>query len=113
MGQSIFEFDVPLLEAEFARHGLPNELPPMLDSVVMATALLGPPELRWSSSALIERFQVDVEGLRRHDALDDVKILGRILLPMLEQFRDEEGDVLLVPADRPLPVRRHPPIKSE
>ena len=64
MGQSVFEFDVPLLEAELARHGLPTELPPMLDTVVLATHLLGEPERRWSTSALLQRFEVSIEGLR-------------------------------------------------
>ena len=113
VGQSVFEFDVPLLEAEFARHGMPAELPPILDSVVMATALLGEAEGRWSTSALIDRFAVDVSGLRRHDALDDVKILGRILIPILAAFADDRGDRLYVPADEPLRVRRHPPVKND
>ena len=34
IGQSVFEFDVPLLEAEFARHGMPPGLPPILDSAL-------------------------------------------------------------------------------
>ncbi len=113
IGQSVFEFDVPLLDSEFARHGMPAELPPILDSVVMATALLGEPEGRWSTSALLERFAVDIEGLRRHDALDDVKILGRILIPMLQLIQREHGDRLVVPRERPLRVRRHAPVRSE
>lgn len=113
VGQSVFEFDVPLLEAEFSRHGMPVELPPVLDSVVIATALLGPSVERWSTSKLLHHFRVDTTGLRRHDALDDVKILGRILLPMLELIRNEHGDRLEIPADRPLQVRRHPPIKRD
>lgn len=112
MGQSVFEFDVPLLEAEFVRHAMPPELPAILDSVVMATYLLGPPQNRWSTSALIDTFAVDTSGLRRHDALDDVKILGRILLPMLERIRIEHDDALRITPARPLAIRRHPPIRS-
>ena len=112
VGQSVFEFDVPLLQAEFARHGMSDELPPILDSVVIATALLGPPEGRWSTSALIDRFAVNIEGLRRHDALDDVKILGRILIPMLELLKNKCGDHLHIPAGSPIQIRRHPPIRS-
>jgi DNA polymerase III epsilon subunit-like protein len=112
IGQSVYEFDVPLLEAELARHGCPPALPPILDSVVLATFLLGVPAHRWSTRALIERFGVDIDGLRRHDALDDVKILGRILLPMIEMVRREHGDVVAIPADRPLAIRRHPPITT-
>jgi DNA polymerase III epsilon subunit-like protein len=113
IGQSVFEFDVPLLETEFARHRMSLALPPILDSVVMATALLGEPEHRWSTSALIQKFQVDTEGLRRHDALDDVKILARILIPMLKRFRRCRDDRLHIPAERPLRVKRHPPIRSD
>jgi DNA polymerase III alpha subunit (gram-positive type) len=114
IGQSVFEFDVPLLFAEFARHGLPAELPAVLDSVVIATHLLGapPPGERWSTSKLLARFQVDTTGLRRHDALHDVKILARILAPMLRQLRAERGDCLEIPADKPLAIRRHPPVRS-
>jgi DNA polymerase-3 subunit epsilon len=114
IGQSVFEFDVPLLFAEFARHGLPAELPPVLDSVVIATHLLGEPPAgeRWSTSRLLARFAVDTTGLRRHDALHDVKILGRILAPMMRQLREERGDRLDIPAGQPLPIRRHPPVRS-
>jgi len=112
VGQSVFEFDVPLLAAEFTRHGLPQELPPVMDSVVLATALLGEPEGRWSTSALIDHFEVDIGGLRRHDALDDVKILGRIMIPMLEEFRKKRGDHLRIPTENPVRIRRHPPIKK-
>lgn len=113
IGQSVFEFDVPLLEAELARHGLPSLLPPMLDTVVIATALLGEPERRWSTTALVQRFGVVTEGLRRHDALDDVKIVARMFLPMVELIRTERGDRLVIPPDRPLGVRRHPPLEAE
>ncbi len=112
IGQSVFEFDVPLLEAELARHGLPTTLPATLDSVVLATALLGEPEGRWSTSALIQRFKVNIEGLRRHDALDDVKILARILLPMMQIIREDHDDRVFLPPDRPLSIKRHPPVKT-
>jgi len=114
IGQSVFEFDVPLLFAELARHRLPAELPPVLDSVVLATHLLGPPPAgeRWSTSKLLARFQVDTTGLRRHDALHDVKILARILVPMLRELREERGDCLDIPAGKPLAIRRHAPVRS-
>jgi len=112
IGQSVFEFDVPLLEAELARHAMAPDLPAILDSVVMATHLLGEPVNRWSTSALIDAFEVDTSGLRRHDALDDVKILGRILLPILQRLERAHDDALRIPLDHPLQVRRHPPIKS-
>ena len=83
-----------------------------MDSVVLATALLGEPEGRWSTSALIDHFEVDIGGLRRHDALDDVKILGRIMIPMLEEFRKKRGDHLRIPTENPVRIRRHPPIKK-
>ena len=110
IGQSVFEFDVPLLLAEFERRGMPAELPGILDSVVLATHLLGAPERgeRWSTSRLVKHFGADVSGLRRHDALDDVKILGRILEPMVERIRDVHFDRLDI--RDPLPVRRHPPV---
>ena len=112
LGQSVFEFDVPLLEAEFARHRMASSCPPTLDSVVLATWLLGPPEERWSTSKLLARFSVDTVGLRRHDALDDVKILGRLLQPMLRLAGEERGDRLDIPADPPLLIKRHPPLRT-
>jgi DNA polymerase III alpha subunit (gram-positive type) len=113
IGQSVFEFDVPLLETEFERHRMSTSLPPILDSVVMATALLGEPENRWSTSALVQKFEVNTDGLRRHDALDDVKILARILIPMLKRFKRCREDRLRIRAEEPLRVKRHPPIRSE
>jgi len=112
IGQSVFEFDVPLLEAEQTRHAMSPGLPPILDSVVMATALLGEPQARWSTSALLQHFGASTEGLRRHDALDDVKILGRILIPMLELLQTQHSDRLHIPSGAPLAVRRHPPIRD-
>jgi len=112
IGQSAYEFDVPLLEAELARHHLKVTLPPILDSVVLATGLLGEPHGRWSTSALLRWFQISTEGLRRHDALDDVKILARILLPMIEMIFEDHGDCVVLPADRPLVIKRHQPVKS-
>jgi len=112
IGQSVFEYAVPLLQTELARHGQPPELPPSLDSVVLATHLLGEPEGRWSTSALLQRFEVDTSGLRRHNALDDVKILGRILLPMIERIRSQHHDSVVMPRESPLQIRRHPPIRS-
>lgn len=109
IGQSVFEFDVPLLEAELSRHGRPIALPPILDSVVLATFLLGEPVKRWSTSALLSRFGVNTDGLRRHDALGDVNILGRILQPMLEMIRTLHDDRVVIPSERPLAIRRHPP----
>jgi len=112
IGQSVFEFDVPLLLAEFERHALPAGLPGVLDSVMLATHLLGPPPdgERWSTTRLIKHFDADVSGLRRHDALDDVRILGRILLPMIEQFRTRRADRIEI--REPLAVRRHPPVRA-
>jgi len=113
MGQSVFEFDVPLLESELARHRRPVELPAILDSVVLATWLLGATDERWSTSKLLNHFSVDTVGLRRHDALDDVKILGRLLVPMLRVARQKHADRMEIPATAPLAVKRHPPIKPE
>ena len=113
MGQSVFEFDVPLLEAELARNRMPVELPAILDSVVLATWLLGTQEDRWSTSKLLYHYSVDTVGLRRHDALDDVKILGRLLVPMLRAAKQTRGDRLEITAAEPVAVRRHPPIKPE
>jgi DNA polymerase III subunit epsilon len=112
IGQSVFEFDVPLLEAEFGRYGLPPDLPGTLDSVVLATWLLGPPEERWSTSKLLARFAVDTVGLRRHDALDDVKILGRLLQPMLRLVAEERADRIELPREPALAIKRHPPVKT-
>lgn len=113
MGQSVFEFDVPLLGAELARHRMPVELPAILDSVVLATWLLGTNDDRWSTSKLLYHYSVDTVGLRRHDALDDVKILGRLLVPMLRQTLQTRGDRVEIRADAPVAVRRHPPIKPD
>lgn len=112
VGQSVFEFDVPLLETELARHSMPVELPPILDSVVLATALLGEPATRWSTSALIQRFNVDVGELRRHDALNDVKILGLIVDKLGELIRSEHDNRVHIPPDKRIPIRRHPPVRG-
>ncbi len=113
MGQSVFEFDVPLLEAELARNRMPVELPAILDSVALATWLLGTQDDRWSTSKLLHHYSVDTVGLRRHDALDDVKILGRLLVPMLRAAKQDRGDRIEIPASTPVAVRRHAPVRTE
>ena len=81
--------------------------------MVLAPSVLGMPALRWSTNALIQRFEVDVKGLRRHDALDDVRILGRILGPITKLIKEEQGDQLRIGLESPLEIKRHPPIKPE
>lgn len=72
----------------------------------------GPAREPLEHECLIEKSSVDITGLRRHDALDDVKILGRILLPMLARFTEEHADTLYIAPTRPLAIKRHPPVKS-
>jgi DNA polymerase III epsilon subunit-like protein len=70
MGQSVFEFDVPLLGAELTRHRMPVELPAILDSVVLATWLLGHPGTL--TRRALNHFSVDTV-IAPKCALDDVK----------------------------------------
>jgi hypothetical protein len=111
--QSVFEFDVPLLRpsAHAPPHARRAAGDPRLGRGRDAPA--GPPEERWSTSRLLARFAVDTVGLRRHDALDDVKILGRLLAPLLRLALESRGDRLEIPAATPLFIKRHPPVRAE
>jgi hypothetical protein len=50
LGQSVFEFDVPLLDAEFARHRMASELPAILDSkfpiIARIVQMVGPKRVK-------------------------------------------------------------------
>ncbi|MGO4273506.1 PolC-type DNA polymerase III [Paenibacillus sp. TAF58] len=82
-----YEFDLPLLRNECKRYKLPMMTNPCLDTKALFSYLY--PELKdiiWTDY-LIEYYNIDDSDLRRHDALGDSILIGRIYLRILEEFQ--------------------------
>jgi DNA polymerase-3 subunit epsilon len=85
-----YEFDMPLLRNECERNNLRflNNL--VLDTKALFT-FLHPEvsEIIWTDY-LIKYFQINDKDLKRHDALGDSILIGRIFQRLLQEFRDRK-----------------------
>ncbi|KOR90189.1 hypothetical protein AM231_14310 [Paenibacillus solani] len=85
--QAGYEFDLPLLRNECKRFGLPIINNCCLDTKALFTYLH--PEVEWiiSTDFLIKYYQINDQDLKRHDALGDSILIGRIFIRILEEFK--------------------------
>ncbi|UNK16985.1 3'-5' exonuclease [Paenibacillus sp. N3/727] len=82
-----YEFDLPLLKNECQRNNLPLITNPCLDTKALFSYLY--PEVTdiiWTDY-LIKHYNIHDKDLRRHDALGDSILIGRIFLRILEEFQ--------------------------
>ncbi|MBD3922944.1 3'-5' exonuclease [Paenibacillus sp. PR3] len=82
-----YEFDLPLLSNECRRYNLPMLTNPCLDTKALFSYLH--PEIKgiiWTDY-LIKYYNINDKDLRRHDALGDSILIGRIFLRILEEFQ--------------------------
>lgn len=82
VGHSI-GFDLAILEAECARHGIAWATPPALDTGLLFSALR-PKETDFNLDRLAEQYGVEVEG--RHTALGDALVTAEIWLALLPRL---------------------------
>jgi DNA polymerase III subunit epsilon len=82
-----YEFDLPILQNECKRSNLPMMTNPCLDTKALFTYLY--PDVKdiiWTDY-LIKYYNIQDKDLRRHDALGDSILIGRIFLRILEEFQ--------------------------
>lgn len=80
-----YEFDLPLLRNECKRNNLNMLINPCLDTKALFTYLH--PQIKdiVSTDYLIRHYNVQDHDLKRHDALGDSILIGRIFLSLLEE----------------------------
>ncbi|SFS56896.1 3'-5' exonuclease [Paenibacillus sp. 453mf] len=81
-----YEFDLPLLKNECVRNHLPMITTPCIDTKALFSYLH--PEVKdiiWTDY-LIHYYKIYDKDLRRHDALGDSILIGRIFLRIMEEF---------------------------
>lgn len=101
--QAGFGFDIPLLLAECARHGVPFPVRPLLDTRALHTHLYPDDDTLFNMSFLLRHFSIPLGGRRRHDALGDASLTADVLCAQLAVCRARGIDDLHVPG--PLKVR--------
>lgn len=80
-------FDSKFLAATCLRHGLPTREVPSIDSIHISKMLFG--KTRGTGHSLdhiIARLNLDLRGVRRHDARGDVEVLGRAVAGMWKRL---------------------------
>jgi DNA polymerase-3 subunit epsilon len=85
-----YEFDMPLLRNECERNNLKFLNNVVLDTKALFT-LLHPEvsEIIWTDY-LIKYYEINDQDLKRHDALGDSILIGRIFRRLLQEFRYRE-----------------------
>jgi DNA polymerase III alpha subunit (gram-positive type) len=80
-------FDSKFLTATCNRHGLPTREVHSIDSIHMSKMLFGKTRgTGHSLDHLVSRLQIDLSGIRRHDARGDVAILGHAVAKMWQRL---------------------------
>ncbi|WP_213643981.1 3'-5' exonuclease [Paenibacillus lautus] len=85
--QAGYEFDLPLLRNECKRFNLPMMNICCLDTKALFTYLHPDIDCIISTDYLIKYYKIDDRDLKRHDALGDSILIGRIFLSILEEFQ--------------------------
>jgi DNA polymerase-3 subunit epsilon len=99
-----YEFDLPLLKKECDRNNLPYIDNQVLDTKALFTYLH--PEVSdivWTDY-LIQYYQIDDKDLKRHDALGDSILIGRIFQKILQEF--QERNLTVIEFETPVKVKR-------
>ncbi|WP_028609029.1 3'-5' exonuclease [Paenibacillus harenae] len=81
-----YEFDLPLLNRECQRNNLDMLTNTCLDTKALFSYLY--PEIKdiiWTDF-LVKYYGIKNDDLRRHDALDDSKLIARIFVTLLKEF---------------------------
>lgn len=84
--QAGYEYDVPLLQKECARAGFPMVSNLIIDTKALFTHIHRDVEDIPSTDFLIQYYNVDCKDLKRHDALGDSILIGRIFIKILEEY---------------------------
>jgi DNA polymerase III alpha subunit (gram-positive type) len=88
--QAGYEYDVPLLEKYCRLHQLPMLQNPILDTKALFTYLHPDIQDVISTDFLIQYYGIDAVDIRRHDALGDCTIIGKIFINILEEYKEKK-----------------------
>lgn len=100
-----YEFDLPLLKNECSRNNLPYIPNQVLDTKALFTYLHPEvSEIIWTDY-LIKYYQINDKDLKRHDALGDSMLIGRIFQRLLGEL--EERNMTDIEFDEPIKVMRY------
>ncbi|MBB3110103.1 DNA polymerase III epsilon subunit-like protein [Paenibacillus phyllosphaerae] len=99
-----YEFDLPLLRMECERNNLKMLSNRCLDTKALFTYLYPDNPNILTTNYLVHHYGIDDSSLKRHDALDDSKLIAKLFLRLLEEFKARNiNDFIL---DKPIQVRR-------
>ncbi|TMV50323.1 3'-5' exonuclease [Paenibacillus mesophilus] len=86
--QAGYEYDVPLLEKYCREHQLPMLPNPILDTKALFTYLHPDIPDVISTDFLIRYYAIDIGDVKRHDALGDCTIIGKIFIEIMEEYKE-------------------------
>ncbi|MDQ0170176.1 3'-5' exonuclease [Paenibacillus tundrae] len=85
--QAGYEYDLPILRRHCEQYGLPMFNNAVLDTKVMFTYIHSEITEVISTDFLIQYYNLDTEGIQRHDALADCTIIALIFERILDEYR--------------------------
>jgi len=83
-------FDMPFIQANCVRHGLPVRTVPFVDSMAFSRRIWGG-RGGHGLDAVMSRLRISMEGGRRHDARGDVQVLAEAVRRMWGQLTADYG----------------------
>ena len=102
-----FEFDFPILQNNIKRLGITYFNPKMIDTKVIFAYLHPEINSTFSTDFLKKYYKVKFTDLKRHDALGDSILIGRVLQKMLNDFIRIKGHNLII--KRPIVIKKFVP----
>ncbi len=102
-----FEFDFPILQNNIRRLGITYFNPKMIDTKVIFAYLHPEISSTFSTDFLKKYYNVKFSDLRRHDALGDSILIGRVLQKMLNDFIRIKGNDLII--RKPIIIKKFVP----
>ena len=90
VAQCGFEFDYDLLNTECRRNNIALFTNQKLDTKVMYAAINNPSlNVTYSTNYLVDHYGIQTNDLKRHDALGDSMLIGRVLINLLSDYRSK------------------------
>ncbi|ULL16126.1 3'-5' exonuclease [Paenibacillus sp. H1-7] len=97
--QAGYEYDVPMLQKYCETYNAPPLTNTVLDTKVLFANLHRDVQDVISTDFLIRYYHIQTSDLKRHDALDDCILIGRILLGILNEYKEKSISSLHIDGD--------------
>lgn len=92
--QAGYEYDMHLLKKQCGLSGLPMMNNPIIDTKALFTNIHPEIDKVVSTDYLLNYYSIDASDVPRHDALGDSVLIGRILIRILDEYRERGIDEL-------------------